>query len=259
MKDPSPTIEPLLPTHLDLWQQTLGWQPQASHLADWQRLYQQLLEVNRHLNLTRITAPEEFWEKHLWDSLRGIKPWLNADAACFPASTPAQVIDIGSGGGFPGLPVAVATRDCPGWKLSLLDSTRKKIAFLEQMGGNLGLSIQAIAERAETSGQQPNYRERYDLALIRAVGSAPTCAEYALPFVKVGGTAVLYRGQWTPEEADGLRQAALQLGAEVVQVDCCQTPLTGGIRHYIFLQKQYSTRKQFPRAVGIPAKFPLPN
>lgn len=258
-------MEPSLPEYFELWQRTLGWQPTPQQQANFQRLYRQILEANRHLNLTRLTTPEDFWEKHLWDSLRGIAPWLNPSLAQFslPSEPSLRGIDVGSGGGFPGLPVAIVKTPSPkrpdahGWQLYLVDATRKKVAFLTDVADKLALPIKASAERAEVLGQHSHHRARYDLALIRAVGSAPTCTEYTLPFLKRGGVAVLYRGQWTAEESKVLEQIAPKLGGQVVQVDACQTPLTQGIRHYIYLQKHQETPDIFPRGVGVPAKSPL--
>lgn len=247
--------------HFELWEKTLGWQPSTAQQQLFEQIYAQLLAANRQLNLTRITTPAEFWEKHLWDSLRGVGPWLNprqaplaAVSAAIAAKQSVQVIDVGTGGGFPGLPVAIAR---PHWQLQLLDSTRKKVAFLAELGQSLNLNVAAIAARAEALGQDPDHRGRYDIALVRAVGTAPTCAEYALPLLKQGGIAVLYRGHWSSEEAQRLVGVAADLGGQVIATDACQTPLSQGVRHYLFLQKQRPTPRKFPRAIGIPAKLPL--
>ncbi|MEM6426857.1 MAG: 16S rRNA (guanine(527)-N(7))-methyltransferase RsmG [Cyanobacteria bacterium P01_D01_bin.128] len=250
------TESPTLPQNLDLWQETLGWQPSANQLGQFQRLYQTILTANQTVNLTRITEPKAFWEKHLWDSLSGVAPWLKSSASAQPtAEAPLHILDIGSGGGFPGIPVAIA---CPSWQITLLDSTQKKIRFVQYLAQQLGLeNIAAIADRAENIGHQPHHRERYDLALIRAVGPAATCAEYALPVLKLGGQSVLYRGQWTAPEAAALEAAVDKLGGKIQTVRPWQTPISAGQRHCITLQKISSTPPDFPRAVGIPAKFPL--
>ncbi|MBE9061304.1 16S rRNA (guanine(527)-N(7))-methyltransferase RsmG [cf. Phormidesmis sp. LEGE 11477] len=276
----------LLPTHLDLWQSTLSWQPTIEQQRLFQALYTQILSGNQQLNLTRITEPEDFWEKHLWDSLSGLAPWLadlaaattpepspNLPVNTLPVNTlpvntetslsfedtesiPLRMIDIGTGGGFPGIPAAIALSPFT-IDLTLVDATRKKIFFLQTLCQQLGLSADCIATRAEALGRDAHHRETYDLALIRAVGSAATCAEYVLPFLKVGGQAVIYRGQWTLEETDALIPVIELLGGELTDLQSWQTPLTHSSRHCLFIHKEQPISTDFPRAVGIPGKSPL--
>ncbi|GAB4332649.1 MAG: 16S rRNA (guanine(527)-N(7))-methyltransferase RsmG [Leptolyngbyaceae cyanobacterium] len=263
-----PADAPHLPNCPDLWLSTLSWQPDAHQQSQFQQLYAGILEGNRQLNLTRITDPIDFWEKHLWDSLRGIQPWLqNADRVedgsiiqnskfKIQNSSHLSVIDIGTGAGFPGLPVAIAQ---PTWTVTVLDSTRKKIEFLKHLLAALKLSnVQTLVERAEPVGQSLTYRETFDLALIRAVATAPVCAEYALPLLKIGGVAVLYRGQWTPEENAQLNQAVDLLGGTVEQVDQFVTPISHSDRTCLYLRKVAATPPTYPRAIGIPSQKPLP-
>ena len=166
-----------------------------------------------------------------------------------------RVIDIGTGAGFPGLPLTIA---CPTWRLTLLDSTQKKVAFLGEAIEALGLvNAEPLAARAEAIGQQTQHRQRYDLALVRAVAPAAVCAEYALPLLAVGGRAVLYRGQWSTAETEQLSPILEQLGGKLLQVDAFATPLSQGDRHSIVVEKVSPTPKAFPRAVGVPAKHPL--
>lgn len=186
-------LQDTLPELNEVWQETIGWQPTEAQQQQFQQLYQSILVGNRQLNLTRITEPQEFWEKHLWDSLRGIQPWLSSlDAS---DSKSLKAIDIGTGAGFPGVPAAIV---CANWQITLLDSTRKKIAFIDSLLTQLNLrNAKTLVDRVEAIGQERHYRDHYNLALIRAVSAASVCAEYTLPLLKVGGTAVLYRGQWT--------------------------------------------------------------
>ncbi len=239
------------------WPATLQWQPTPRQQALFQQLYEGILQGNQQMNLTRITEPTEFWEKHLWDALSGLAPWLNAEArpAWLPADSSLKVIDIGTGAGIPGFPTAIA---CPDWQVTLLDSTQKKVRFLTELAAAMELSqVRAIADRAEFLAHQLSHRELYDVAMLRAVGSAATCAEYALPLLKDQGIAILYRGQWNDEESQQLNRVAAQLGGQLVGVQAWQTPITQGIRHCVYLQKQHPTTDEFPRAVGIPAKTPL--
>ena len=246
------TDKRLLPEMTDSWQH-LNWQPTAAQQLQFQRLYELVLEGNRQLNLTRITEPLEFWEKHLWDSLRGIAPLLSIETPQNGASL--QAIDIGTGAGFPGIPVAIALNHCT---VTLLDSTRKKIAFLQTLLTDLSIqNANTAISRAEEVGQMPQYRQIYDLALVRAVGSASVCAEYALPLLKIGGLAVLYRGHWTSEEQEALPSAVEQLGGIVESIEEFTTPLSQSVRHCLYLRKIASTSVEFPRPTGVPTQYPL--
>lgn len=246
-----------LPNFAQHWHTTLHWQPTASQQTLFQQLFEEILAGNQQMNLTRITEPTEFWEKHLWDALSGLAPWLGPDAQpdWLPSASSPRAIDIGTGAGIPGLPAAIAL---PEWHVTLLDSTQKKVRFLQELAETIKLShVQAIADRAEFLGHQPSHREQYDVVMLRAVGSAATCAEYALPLLKLGGIAILYRGQWTEADSQALNQVAAQLGGELVEQRSWQTPLTQGIRNCLYLKKRIPSSDDFPRAVGIPAKTPL--
>jgi 16S rRNA (guanine527-N7)-methyltransferase len=251
----------ILPSFLEIWQSTLNWSPTGPQQAQFQSLLTELSILNAGVNLTRITSPEAFWEKHLWDSLWGIQPWLNAPL------TPLRVIDVGTGGGFPGIPMAIASHpesaahpacDQPLWQVTLLDSTRKKITCLETLCQALSLvNAHPMCDRAEILGRKKGDRASYDMALIRAVGPVSSCAEYTLPFLKVGGTAIIYRGQWSQEEEQTLQQALIQLGGTLTEVRNTTTPLTQAQRHCLYLCKDQPTPATFPRQVGLPTQHPL--
>lgn len=238
-----------LPSMDGVWSQTLDWQPDEKQQQLFQQVYQAVLAGNHQQNLTRITSPQDFWEKHLWDSLSGIvglSEYLDRKL---------EVIDIGTGAGFPGIPLAIAF---PDWQLTLLDSTRKKITFVNETIAHLKLSnATGIVARAETLGRVSGDRASYDLALVRAVSKASVCAEYGLPFVKQGGLAVLYRGHWSKEDTSDLKSAVAQLGGKIELIHRWETPITKGVRHCIYIRKHSATPKKFPRAVGIPDKQPL--
>lgn len=232
----------------DIWQQTLNWVPTNQQQDQFQSLYELILEGNQKLNLTRITDPQEFWEKHLWDSLRGIVPLLTT-------SLPTSLIDIGTGAGFPGIPVSMAVTNST---VTLLDSIQKKITFLQQTLSKLNLNnVKCVTGRIEDIGQQPKYRQTYDIALIRAVSNASVCAEYALPLVKHNGLAIIYRGNWTDEETAALENTVKQLGGVIESIEQFTTPLTNSIRHCIYLRKVAKTPAKFPRPVGVPTQKPL--
>ncbi len=205
--------------YLEVWRATLNWQPSPREIAKFQELYDRVLAGNRVHNLTRITEPVDFWEKHLWDSLRGIKPlWQR---------THLQAIDVGTGAGFPGLPCGIVH---PTWQLTLLDSTLKKVKFVKEVITALDLpNATPIHARAEELAREKYYRHRFDVVLLRAVGSVAECLEYALPLVRSGGTIVLYRGQWLPGEEEQLR------GLEW-QIDRFVTPLSHAQRTCIYVR-----------------------
>ncbi len=222
----------MLPYWPDLWQKSLGWCPSQQQQQQLQQLYQEILKGNRQLNLTRITSPEAFWEKHLWDSLRGLTP-VDLLNRCENLS----MIDIGTGAGFPGFPCAIAL---PYAQITLLDSTAKKIAYLTRLIGKLGLNqVQAQTGRAETVGPQSPYYQHYDYALLRAVASATVCAKYAFPFLTVGGIAILYRGRWTRQEEIALEQTLANLGGELWHIEAFSTPLSNSERHCLYLKKTH--------------------
>lgn len=241
-----------LPQMADIWEQTLNWTPTPQQQMQFQRLYELILEGNNQFNLTRITDPQEFWEKHLWDSLRGIFPQKQLIPSL---QAGASVIDIGTGAGFPGIPAKITVSNCT---VTLLDSTKKKIAFLEKILTALELTnVKTLTVRAEEIGQQPKSRENYDIALVRAVATASVCAEYALPLLKRGGLAVIYRGNWTQEETTALENAVQQLGGVIEFIEKFTTPLSNSIRHCLYLRKVATTPAKFPRAVGVPSQKPL--
>ena len=218
-------IEPLsianLPKMAEIWQKTLNWQPTNLQENQFQQLYQLIIAGNRQINLTRITEPEEFWEKHLWDSLRGIAP----KQIFIPGIDKGKrIIDIGTGAGFPGLPIALIF---PNSQVTLLDSTGKKITFIETVLSALALNnTKTLLGRAEEIGQQYEHRQNYDVAVIRAVGNVSVCAEYSLPLVRKGGLSIIYRGSWSEAENESLETAVEQLGGVVELIEEFSTPLS---------------------------------
>jgi len=236
MKEPNVSV---LPEMNQVWQQTLNWQPTIEQQAQFQQLYQAIVTGNQKLNLTRITAPEEFWEKHLWDSLRGIVSLLPTNSVGMHSYAPLQkIIDIGTGAGFPGIPVAIAL---PHTEVTLLDSTQKKIAFLNSLITAMSLqNTRTLVGRAENVNQQTQQHKNYDIALVRAVAAADVCANYALPFLKSEGVAILYRGNWTKAEETNLDNTAKKLGGKVENIEKFTTPLSHSLRHCIYLRKTKS-------------------
>jgi 16S rRNA (guanine527-N7)-methyltransferase len=214
-----------------LWQITLDWHPTFAQEQQFEHLYNLVLEGNKTQNLTRITSPQDFWEKHLWDSLRGVTSYFGQENL--------NVIDIGTGAGFPGLPLAIAQ---PTWQVTLLDSKQKKITYVADVIEKMQLSnCCAIAGRSEEINRTKLHAQKYDLALIRAVGSVELCAQYTLPFLKSAGKAVLYRGQWSDSETAELTKTCETVGAEMRKVETFFTPLTASARHCLQLAPYLST------------------
>jgi len=220
-----------------------GVRLEPSALPALARLREAVLVANERLNLTRITEESAFLEKHILDSLLGLEG----------ASDEASWVDVGSGGGFPGLAVAIAR---PRARVLLVEAIQKKAAFLAETARALGLAHVAVAaERAEDAARAR--RDGCDRAAIRAVGTVALCLEYALPFVAPGGEAVLYRG---PEDAASeeasARAVAPLLGGGEPRIREHQLP-SGEKRRLIFVPKVAPTPSGFPRRTGVAAKRPL--
>ena len=216
--------------------------PQADETAlERFEIYHRLLrEWNERMNLTAITDPVEVAEKHFADSLAAL-PYLKPGM---------KVIDVGTGAGFPGVPLLIME---PGLDLTLADSLNKRLTFLEALLQELGLKAELVHGRVEDLGQNKLYRERYDVALSRAVASLPVLLELTTPFVKVGGTAIAYKGDGA-EELKNAKSAAFLLHVQLRTVEL-DSPL--GKRCLIFADKTAPTPKQYPRKAGTPNKKPL--
>ena len=205
-----------------------------------------ILEYNKHTNLTRITEDDEFNVKHFLDSLSLFKTDLFVKDK--------KIIDIGTGAGFPGLPLKLYNEDL---NITLLDSLRKRIDFLNGVIEELGLKkIRPIHARAEEIARDPNYRESYDIAVSRAVANLSTLTEYAMAFVKVGRYFISQKGPEYKEELKSAKRAIELMGGEVK--DIIHTPLPNDIDHYILvIKKVKATDKKYPRGGGKPRKSPL--
>ncbi|MBE9213364.1 16S rRNA (guanine(527)-N(7))-methyltransferase RsmG [Plectonema cf. radiosum LEGE 06105] len=241
---------------MDIWEKTLEWKPSPQQQELFQSLYKLIIQGNRQLNLTRITNPEDFWEKHLWDSLRGIKFLISQKIGEESVDNQAiTIIDLGTGAGSPGIPAAMVVKNCT---VNLVDSTKKKINFIDSILPQLQLNnVFATTCRAEEIGRENQHRETYDIALIRAVASVSACAEYTLPLLKQGGLAIIYRGNLTDEEITNTENAVQQLGGVIESIEQFNTPISNSDRHCLYLRKVGSTPAKFPRSVGVPAQRPL--
>jgi len=194
-----------------------------------------LLEVNRRLNLSGAETPEELLP-HLLDSLT-IVPYLRG-----------RYVDVGSGGGLPAIPAAIAADV----ELTLIEAITKKAVFLEGALTEVGLEGRVLPERAEQAGRDDELREQFDCATARAVSTAPTVLEYLAPLLKVGGRAILQRGAISERERDAVTDAAMMLGCFLSE----EVPLDGD-RRLLICEKTSPTPQRFPRRIGVPEKRPL--
>lgn len=216
--------------------------PQADETAlDRFEIYHRLLsEWNEKMNLTAITDPVAVAEKHFADSLAAL-PYLKPGM---------KVVDVGTGAGFPGVPLLIME---PGLDLTLADSLQKRLTFLDALLKELGLTAALVHGRAEDLGQNKLYREKYDAALSRAVANLPVLLELTTPFVKVGGSAIAYKGD-AGEELESAKTAAFLLHVKLRSVDLASHL---GKRCLIFADKTAPTPKPYPRKAGTPSKKPL--
>jgi 16S rRNA (guanine527-N7)-methyltransferase len=208
------------------------------------------------MNLTRITDYEAVQTKHFLDSLSCLLVIEQAWGLPAKETDPAlQAIDVGSGGGFPGVPLKIA---CPALGLTLLEATGKKADFLRYLVERLGLTdVTVINARAEEVGQDREHREQYDLALARALAEIATLAELTLPLVRAGGLVIAQKGEDPAAEVKTAQRAIVNLGGQVQEIMPVAIPGLEGRRHLVTLKKVSSTPAKYPRRPGIPAKRPI--
>lgn len=209
---------------------------------------QELIAWNERVNLTGILDPEEIVVKHFLDS-------LSVHLVLPDRPSTLSLIDVGSGAGFPGLPLKIAL---PGLRLTLLEATGKKTLFLQHIVETLKLTgVTIVTARAEEAGRRPEHRERYDVAVARAVAPLPVLAEYTLPLVKVGGRVILQKGQHPADEVKLAANALGILGGRINQILPVTVPGLAAERHLVVIQKNKPAPPQYPRRPGLPAKKPI--
>jgi 16S rRNA (guanine527-N7)-methyltransferase len=217
---------------------------QVSALDTYER---ELLDWNRKFNLTAIRDADSIRTKHFLDSFSCILAW--------GAHPPHHLIDIGTGAGFPGLPLKILY---PAMKVTLVESVGKKAMFCEHIARMLGLEgVEVIKNRAEEVGCEPGHRERHDWAVARAVASLNVLCEYLLPLVKVGGMMLAQKGESGPAEAQSAERAMKLLGGKLRQVIPINLPGVADDRYLILVEKCAATPPKYPRKPGLPVKQPL--
>lgn len=208
--------------------------------------YELLIQWNKVMNLTAITEFSEVLQKHFIDSLSIVK-------ALIPSKE--KILDIGTGAGFPGIPIKITFPDT---EVVLLDSLNKRVNFLDEVIKTLGLKkIKTLHGRAEDFGKKQEYREQFDLCVSRAVAKLASLSEYCLPYVKMGGYFIPYKSGKIEEELSLAKNAIKELGAEEKNVYVFTLPGTDLERTLVVLQKKGQTPRKYPRSAGKPTKEPL--
>lgn len=219
----------------------------TEQLEQFDEYYEMLVEWNKIMNLTGITDYDEVLRKHFADSLAIVRV-LSPDQI-------QSVIDIGTGAGFPGIPLKIAF---PHLHITLLDSLNKRLNFLNAVINELNLkNISTIHGRAEDYAKQKDYREKYDLCVSRAVANLAVLSEYCIPYVKVGGVFVSYKSGDIDDELKTSEKAVKILGGKVKNVDKFTLPGSDDGRSFVCIEKVKNTGKKYPRKAGLPSKEPI--
>ncbi len=209
--------------------------------------YEMIVEKNKVMNLTAITEFPDFVEKHFMDSISIVK--------ATDLSKYHYVMDVGTGAGFPAIPLKIAF---PHLHVTMLDSLQKRVVFLNDVIKELGLSNTiAVHSRAEDLGHDPKYREKYDLCVSRAVANLSTLSEYCIPFVKKGGMFISYKSGGSVEEIQGAGKAIKVMGGRMEPLCQFTLPGTDISRILVPVKKVEPTPKKYPRKAGLPNKSPI--
>ena len=219
----------------------------AHQVAALVRYEKELIEWNQKFNLTAIRDTDSIRTKHFLDSFSCVLAWKT--------SPPHHLVDIGTGAGFPGMPLKIIY---PNLKLTLVESVGKKAMFCQHMVGVLGLDhVEVIQARAEDLGQNSQHRETYDWAVARAVANLNVLSEYLIPLVKVGGNVLAQKGESGPVEAQSAEKAMELLGGKLKQLIPVNLPGVADDRYLVVIEKIAATPPKYPRKPGIPMKQPL--
>ncbi len=242
---------------------TLGLSLGPQHLERFETYYRELTAWNARFNLTAITGYQEVQRRHFLDSLCCLLAFPQEGSDVIPDTVPVQrgglglrCLDVGTGAGFPGLPLKIMLPDL---RLTLLESVGKKVTFLQHMVRTLRLSgVEIVQGRAEEVAHLATHRECYDVVLARAVAHLSVLAEYCLPFCRVGGRLIAPKGEDAAQEAEAAREALAALGGRLVAIKPLALPDLGDSDHHlVVVAKESKTSERYPRRTGIPAKRPL--
>lgn len=216
-------------------------------MAQFDTYFHLLVEWNEKMNLTAITEEKEVYLKHFYDSLLvGLKMSLDPQAS---------ICDVGSGAGFPSIPLKILY---PELSVTIVDSLKKRITFLQELTDQLGLTnVHLYHDRAETFGQNPEFREQFDYVTARAVARLNVLAELCLPLVKKDGYFLALKAAKSEEELQEAKPAIAQLGGKFIEEKTMALPLSGDERHLLVIQKKKVTPKKYPRKPGLPNKQPI--
>ncbi|WP_027415068.1 16S rRNA (guanine(527)-N(7))-methyltransferase RsmG [Aneurinibacillus terranovensis] len=216
-------------------------------LRQFERYYELLVEWNEKMNLTGITEREPVYEKHFFDSI--------TPAFYYDFSQVENLIDVGSGAGFPGIPLKICF---PALKLTILDSLNKRLVFLQEVVRELGLTnVSFLHSRAEDAGRDKKYRETFQMVTARAVARLAVLSELCLPFVKPSGVFLAMKSASTGEELDEAKKAIKTLGGKTEKVETFHLPEEESERNLIFIRKLKQTPSAYPRKAGTPNKNPI--
>lgn len=224
---------------------SIGIQLSNKQLMQFQKFYELLVEKNKVMNLTGITEYDEVVEKHFIDSI----------AIASFAKLEGKIIDLGTGAGFPGIPLKIVYPDV---EFVLLDSLNKRIKFLDDVIDELELEkVTTVHGRAEDFAQKDEYREKFDFCVSRAVANLSTLSEYSLPFVKIGGEFISYKSGEIEDELVKSKKVVKILGGSVKEVNIFELPNNKNSRSFVSIKKDNKTLKKYPRKAGLPSKEPL--
>ncbi len=236
--------------NISLIQESMNWEPSLIQIEQFTHLQFLLSKWNKKVNLTRLINGNDFWVSQVIDSLWPIRE------ICKDQKNSTKIIDVGSGCGLPGLAFAIAL---PKTSLTLVDSLMRKTNALQEITRELGMTsrVLIINERIENLGQDIHFRGTYDMALARAVGPSPVVAEYLIPLLNQTGEALIYKGKWSSHDEKSLKNALIELKAEIKAIRRIDLPKGRGSRHVISISKSGECPSKYPRSNGIPNKKPL--